>query len=238
MPLTASTSHITSQTAITRLALLLAAAAWITGCNQTSSPSTQRQPKPDTQAVASDDHKHDDHAHDDHEEDEHAHDDHDHDHGHDPHKHNEHGDTASVTAPKDLSEAIAQLKKLAVNIEQALSEKKTEVADDLVHTAGHLIDNLHKQIDAAGLKQKAQATATAAAEALFDAYDRLDTALHGAEEELKKLNFADYAPSLEEATATLEGLLQKAEKVIISTPAESTPAEAQPPKTPEPTPGD
>ena len=206
-------------TALTRLALLVAAGTWIAGCSQPAGPAGQQRPGSGTQVGTNHDHAHDDHAHD--------------DHGHDDHGHD---DAASFTPPKTLAEAVAQLKQLSADIEAALAEKKTKLADDLVHNAGTLIEDLHKKIDAADLQEKAQAAATAAAEAIFDVYDKLDTALHGAEEELKKIDFSTYGPSLNAATATLEELLRKAEEAVIGTPTETPATEAQPSATPEPSP--
>ena len=211
-------------TALTRLALLVAAGTWIAGCSQPAGPAGQQRPGSGTQVGTNHDHAHDDHAHDDHAHDDHGHD----DHGHD--------DAASFTPPKTLAEAVAQLKQLSADIEAALAEKKTKLADDLVHNAGTLIEDLHKKIDAADLQEKAQAAATAAADAIFDVYDKLDTALHGAEEELKKIDFSTYGPSLNAATATLEELLRKAEEAVIGTPTETPATEAQPSATPEPSP--
>ena len=206
-------------TALTRLALLVAAGTWIAGCSQPAGPAGQQRPGSGTQVGTNHDHAHDDHAHD--------------DHGHDDHGHD---DAASFTPPKTLAEAVAQLKQLSADIEAALAEKKTKLADDLVHNAGTLIEDLHKKIDAADLQEKAQAAATAAADAIFDVYDKLDTALHGAEEELKKIDFSTYGPSLNAATATLEELLRKAEEAVIGTPTETPATEAQPSATPEPSP--
>ena len=213
MPDSISARTHSTLNAFPRILLLWAAAAWIPGCSQPTGPARQTQ---QASQPAATDHAHEDHAHEDH-----AHE----DHGHEDHGH-EHKETTGFTPPKTVAEAIAQLKQLSADIEKALAEKKTELADDLVHSAGHLIEDLHEKIAAAGLQEKAAAAATAAAEAIFDVYDKLDTALHGAEEELKKIDFSTYAPSLEKATSTLEDLFKKAEAAVTGTPPESAPTEA------------
>ena len=231
MPSPIPAVRISLPTALARLALLIAAGAWIAGCSQPTDSASQQRPAAGTQTAATHDHADDEHGHDDHGHDEHGHD----DHGHDDHGHD---DAASFTPPQTIAEALTQLKQLSAKIEEALAEKKTKLADDLVHSAGHLIEDLHEKIASAGLKEKAQAAATAAAEAIFDVYDKLDTALHGAEEELKKIDFSSYAPSLDKATATLETLLLKAEEAVTGTPAEKPAAEkpaAEKPTTEKPT---
>ena len=58
-------------------------------------------------------------------------DDHDHDHGHDH------------EMPKTIEEAIASLKQIGVKVEKELTGGSAEKADDLVHSVGHLIEDLH-----------------------------------------------------------------------------------------------
>ena len=130
-------------------------------------------------------------------------DDHDHDHDH------EH------ELPKTIEEAIASLKQIAVNVEKELAEGSAEKADDLVHSVGHLIEDLHEKIAAAKLGEKAKAAAKAAADELFDAYDAIDEALHAAEEEVKKFDFKKFAPKIEAATKKLESMFVKAKESLV-----------------------
>lgn len=100
-----------------------------------------------------------------------------------------------------------------------------DLADDLVHSVGRVIEDLHAKIAAAELDTKAREAATAAADSIFDAYEKLDTALHGAEEEIKKIDFAAYLPTLDSATNTLDDLFQTVEEAVIcELKAEKAPA--------------
>ena len=153
-------------------------------------------------------------------------DDHDHDHDH------EH------ELPKTIEEAIAKLKQIAANVEKELASGSAEKADDLVHSVGHLIEDLHEKIAAAKLGEKAKAAAKAAADELYDAYDAIDEALHAAEEEVKKFDFKQFAPKIEAATKQLEDMFVKAKQALTGAePAgKAAKAEAKPDMKAEPKP--
>ena len=54
------------------------------------------------------------------------------------------------------------------------------------------------------------AEAKQALEAIFESFDKLDTVIHGADEEArKKLDYAEHAPAIEAALAKLKELTQK-----------------------------
>jgi hypothetical protein len=193
---------------------LLAYLALTTGCGK-GSPTPSRPapaPSPPQAAVAShDEHEHDehdhDHGHDEHAHDEHDHDEHDHEHAHD-HEH------PAFEPAKTIAEAIARVKALGADVQKALAAHEVDLADDLVHSVGRVIEDLHAKIAAADLDTKAREAATAAADSIFDAYEKLDTALHGAEEEIKKIDFAAYLPTLDSATKTLDDLFQTVEEAV------------------------
>ena len=165
---------------------------------------------------------HDEHDHDEHDHDEHDHDEHDHDeHDHDEHDHDEHGHDHDL--PATVEAAIAQLKKVTNQVRAALNSGETKKADSLVHSIGHLIEDLNEKIASADVEQKVKDAATAASEKIFDMYGEIDSVLHGAEEEIKNIKFSDFGPAINKATKTLESLLLEAKEAVTG------------PKNPEPT---
>ena len=152
--------------------------------------------------------------------------DHDHDHDHDH----------ELELPKTIEEAISGLKEVGVKVEKALTGGNTEKADDLVHSVGHLIEDLQEKIAAAKLGEKAKAAAKAAADEIYDAYDAIDETLHAAEEEVKKLDFKQFAPKIEAATKQLEDMFVKAKQTLVGEqPTGNEPkAETKPDPKPEP----
>ncbi len=201
---------------------LLAYLTLTTGCGKGSPTPQQTAPAPAPPRAAVANHDHDDHDHDDHDHDDHDHDDHDHDeHDHDEHDH----DDPAFEPAKTIAEAIARVKALGADVQKALAAQEMDLADDLVHSVGRVIEDLHAKIAAAELDTKAREAATAAADSIFDAYEKLDTALHGAEEEIKKIDFAAYLPTLDSATNTLDDLFQTVEEAVTGEgKAEKAPA--------------
>lgn len=153
-----------------------------------------------------------------------AHDDHGHDdHGHDDDGHDDHGHGHEL--PATVEAAIAQLKKVTDQVRTALNNGETGKADTLVHSIGHLIEDLNEKIASADVEQKVKDAATAASEKIFDAYGELDSVLHGAKEEIEKLQFSDFGPAITKATKTLEGLLLEAKEAVVGeTPESKEPA--------------
>jgi len=149
-------------------------------------------------------------------------DDHDHDHDHE--------------MPKTIEEAIAGLKQIGAKVEKELTGGSAEKADDLVHSVGHLIEDLHEKIAAAKLGEKAKAAAKAAADEIYDAYSAIDEALHAAEEEVKKFDFKQFAPKIEAATKQLEDMFVKAKQTLAGEEqtGKATNADAKPAMNPEP----
>ena len=187
--------------------LLVASLILVTGCDQVQNPGADA-----TTQVQS--HAHDDHGHDDHGHDDHGHD----DHGHDDHGHDDHGHGHEL--PATVEAAIKQLKKVTNQVRAALKDGETGKADSLVHSIGHLIEDLNEKIASADVEQKVKDAATAASEKIFDAYGELDSVLHGAKEEIENLQFSDFGPAITKATKTLESLLLEAKEAVTGETAE------------------
>ena len=202
--------------------LLVASLILVTGCDQVQNPGADATTQ--VQSPAHDDHGHDDHGHDEHEHDDHGHDDHGHDeHGHDDHAHADHGPDDhghGHELPATVEAAIKQLKKVTNQVRAALKDGETGKADSLVHSIGHLIEDLNEKIASADVEQKVKDAATAASEKIFDAYGELDSVLHGAKEEIENLQFSDFGPAITKATKTLESLLLEAKEAVTGETAE------------------
>ena len=192
--------------------LLVASLILVTGCDQVQNPGADATTQ--VQSHAHDDHGHDDHGHDDHGHDDHAHD----DHAHDDHGHDDHGHGHEL--PATVEAAIKQLKKVTNQVRAALKDGETGKADSLVHSIGHLIEDLNEKIASADVEQKVKDAATAASEKIFDAYGELDSVLHGAKEEIENLQFSDFGPAINKATKTLESLLLEAKEAVTGETAE------------------
>ena len=200
--------------------LLVGSLILVTGCDQVQNPGPDATTQ--VQSPAHDDHHdhgHDDHGHDDHAHDDHAHDDHAHDdHAHDDHGHDDHGHGHEL--PATVEAAIKQLKKVTNQVRAALKDGETGKADSLVHSIGHLIEDLNEKIASADVEQKVKDAATAASEKIFDTYGELDSVLHGAKEEIENLQFSDFGPAITKATKTLESLLLEAKEAVTGETAE------------------
>ena len=197
--------------------LLVASLILVTGCDQVQNPGADTTTQ--VQSPAHDDHGHDEHEHDDHGHDDHGHDDHGHDdHAHDDHGHDDHGHGHEL--PATVEAAIKQLKKVTNQVRAALKDGETGKADSLVHSIGHLIEDLNEKIASADVEQKVKDAATAASEKIFDAYGELDSVLHGAKEEIENLQFSDFGPAITKATKTLESLLLEAKEAVTGETAE------------------
>jgi hypothetical protein len=124
---------------------------------------------------------------------------HDHEHDHDHGDHDE---------PETVAEGLAQLEKLCADVKAHLAAGDHEKADGPVHMVGHLLEELGELV--AKEKPAADAEAKQALEAIFESFDKLDTVIHGADEEArKKLDYAEHAPAIEAALAKLKDLTQK-----------------------------
>jgi hypothetical protein len=107
-----------------------------------------------------------------------------------------------------VAEGLAQLEKLCADVKAHLAAGDHEKADGPVHMVGHLLEELGELV--AKEKPAAEAEAKQALEAIFESFDKLDTVIHGADEEArKKLDYAEHAPAIEAALAKLKDLTQK-----------------------------
>jgi hypothetical protein len=166
-------------------------------------------------------------AHDDHHKDgDHGHMDDDHSHDEATKKEDEHDhDHHSHELPATVEAAIAQLKDVTNKVRKAINSGETDKADDLVHSIGHLIEDLNAKIAAAKIDEKVKEAATAASDTIFAAYGEIDSVLHGAKEEIENLQFSDFGPAITKATKTLEGLLLEAKEAVVGeTPESKEPA--------------
>jgi hypothetical protein len=131
-------------------------------------------------------------SHDEHED----HDDHDHDHDHD------HGDHEE---PETVAAGLAQLEKICADAKAHLAAGDYDKADGPVHMVGHLLEDLGELV--AKEKPAAEAEARKAIDAVFECFDKIDSAIHAADEEArKKLDYAEHAPAIEAAIAKLKEL--------------------------------
>jgi len=160
-------------------AVAIAYLAFVTGC----APSAPTAPASARMAA---DHDHDD--------------DHDHDHDND-HGHN-HGDDEE---PETVAAGIARLEKLCADAKAHLAAGDHDKADGPVHMVGHLLEDLGELITKE--KPAVEAEARNALDAVFECFDKIDSAIHAADEEArKKLDYAEHAPAIEAAIAKLKEL--------------------------------
>jgi hypothetical protein len=132
----------------------------------------------------------------------HAHD-HDHDHSHDGH---DHGDE-DYDSPNTIAAGIAALEKMCGEVKAELAEGDLDDADGKVHMVGHLLDDLRVLMIDSKPAVEVETAAKKALDEVFDCFDKMDTALHAADEaERKALDYADHAPTIEAAITTLKSL--------------------------------
>jgi inorganic pyrophosphatase len=142
-------------------------------------------------------------AHADHDAHDHGkHDDHDHGEreGHDDHDHDDHGHAH----PETLAAGVAELEAMWGHVKGALKAGDRDEADEKVHAVGHLLEDFEGLLakETAGV-QEAGKKATAE---VFECFDALDTAFHGDEGDLKKLDLDALGGRLEAAIKTLKEL--------------------------------
>ena len=153
------------------------------GCSQTTTPP---QAAPAKVAQADGDHDHGDHG------------DHDHEHGGEDYE-----------APNTIAAGLAELEKICQGVKEELAEGDRDEADAKVHMVGHLIDDLHGLVADAKPSPEVLAGAKKALDDIFDCFDKMDTALHSADEEVaKKLDYAEHAPAIEAAIQKLKELVK------------------------------
>jgi molecular chaperone GrpE (heat shock protein) len=126
----------------------------------------------------------------------------DHDHGKD-HDH-DHGDHAH---PETLATGIAELEATAAEIATKLASGAEAAADDAVHAAGHLLEDLQRLLEQqTDLSADARATGKKALDDLFDCFDKLDTAMHAGADEAKQTVADVHASVKQQITGALDSL--------------------------------
>jgi len=90
------------------------------------------------------------------------------------------------------------------HVKESLKAGDREKADDKVHDVGHLLEDFE------GLLSKEEASlqdaGKQATQVVFECFDTLDAALHGSEEELKKIDVDELGTRLETAIESLKNL--------------------------------
>jgi len=141
-----------------------------------------------------------------------VHTDHDHDHDKqapkDSHDHSEHADQDhgdhDHAHPETLAAGVAELETMWGHVKESLKAGDREKADDKVHAVGHLLEDFEGLVS----KQEAglQDAGKQATQVVFECFDALDAALHGGEEELKKIDIDELGTRLEAAIESLKNL--------------------------------
>jgi hypothetical protein len=156
---------------------------------------------------------------------------HDHDHGHDhDHDHaakgqgkgqgknddkdddkDDHGDhdDHDHAHPETLAAALTELESMWGHVHAALKSGERDEADDKVHSVGHLLEDLHGLLAKEKPLAEAEAAGKKAIDEVFACFDTIDTALHGAEEDFKKIDIEEIKPRIEAAIAKLKECVKK-----------------------------
>jgi hypothetical protein len=130
----------------------------------------------------------------------------------DSHKHDGHGHDhggEAYESPNTIAAGIAELEKVCASVKAELAAGKHDQADAKVHMVGHLLDDLRGLVTDSKPAAEVEQAAKKALDDIFDCFDKMDTALHAADESVKQsLDYADHAPTIEAATKTLRDLFQ------------------------------
>ena len=144
-----------------------------------------------------------------------SHDDHDHA-GHD---HASHGSAPAEAMPADegeahdhhhpetLAELVGELDKLVAVVKEGMEANVREKADAPVHELGHFLGDVEGLAKEAKLPADVETAVIAASEALFTAFDKIDIAIHGADD-LAKV-WGDEAAAIEAGMKTLQDAVAK-----------------------------
>jgi len=150
-----------------------------------------------------------------------AHDDHDHaGHDHAEHAQDDAGKGANAEAmpadegeahdhhhPETLAELVGELDKIVAVVKEGMEANVREKADAPVHEFGHFLGDVEGLAKEAKLPADVEAAVIAASEALFTAFDKIDVAIHGADD-LAKV-WSDEAPAIEAGMKTLKDAVAK-----------------------------
>lgn len=81
--------------------------------------------------------------------------------------------------PETLADLVAELDTLAATVRGGLEKGVREEADSAVHEFGHLVEDVEPLAKEAKLPEGVEAAVVKAGSDLFDAFDKLDQAIHG-----------------------------------------------------------
>jgi len=144
-----------------------------------------------------------------------SHDDHDHA-GHDHASHSsapaealpaDEGEAHDHHHPETLAELVGELDKLVAVVKEGMEANVREKADAPVHELGHFLGDVEGLAKEAKLPADVEAGVIAASEALFTVFDKIDIAIHGADD-LAKV-WSDEAAGIEAGMKTLKDAVAK-----------------------------
>lgn len=95
---------------------------------------------------------------------------------HDDHAGHDHA--AEHDHPTTLAAGIAELEALTRDVADKLAGDAHEAADDAIHAAGHVIDDVRGLLAKETITADAKEAATKALDELFECFDKLDVAMH------------------------------------------------------------
>ena len=179
-------------------ASLLVALLVVAGCQPAAAPPAK--PTVGPALAPRDDHAGHDHAG-------HDHEGHDHDsnavkgeaspeEGHEGHHH-----------PETFGDLVAELDRLVGTVREGLEAGVREKADASVHEFGHLVEDVAALAKEAKLPEAVEAAVVKAGSDLFDAFDKLDQAIHGTDDVAEA--WKGQAEGIDKALGTLKAATAK-----------------------------
>lgn len=136
-----------------------------------------------------------------------AHAEHDHDEGHDHDAEAGHGDHAHA---ETLADGVVALREAARNLAEKLAGDAQDAADAAVHAAGHAVEDLQAMLTTQeGLVAEAKEAGTKALDDLFEAFDKVDQAMHGEAEDVKAKAAAVHAEVKDTIDRALKALEER-----------------------------
>ena len=109
--------------------------------------------------------------------------------------------------PETLAELVGELDKLVAVVKEGMEANVREKADAPVHELGHFLGDVEGLAKEAKLPADVETAVIAASEALFTAFDKIDIAIHGADD-LAKV-WGDEAAAIEAGMKTLKDAVAK-----------------------------
>ena len=194
------------------LDLLVVTLVLVAGCGPAVPPVAKQKPVGPAEAS----HDHGEHAHEGHDHGDHA--GHDHHDGHDQGASTA-GEAASAAAgaadadehghhhPETLGELVGELEKIAAVVKEGMEANIREKADSPVHEFGHYVGDVEELAKGAKLPADVEAAVIKAGEELFNAFDKLDEAIHGSGD--ISLAWGEQSPAIEAGMKTLKDAVAK-----------------------------